>query len=320
MNRRALVLLFITALASAGLGAVTGCAEPPARPDPITPPVEPPPPEPPPPPPPPAPPPRLGVTRILAFGDSMTEGTTSSPLSIWRFALTPGRAESYPYKLQTLLTARYTEQTIEVLNAGWAGRRASQDRERFNSEMSQVRPDVILLMEGANDLNAPFAPGEGINDRIGFTVGSLEDLVKDSTYRPIPIFIATLPPQRKGGSRAGAAEFLTRFNDALKAMATAKGGTVVDMFAALSLSDVGQDGLHLTEAGYQRMAEIWLDALQARYEVAGGAAQALSTGDISFPGGFAPPDPATPSLAGAPRSPRRSGGSLAALVRTTRDK
>src|SRR5688572_23231152 len=31
---------------------------------------------------------------------------------------------------------------------------------------------------------------------------------------------------------------------------------------------------------------------------------------LIFPGGFAPPDPPTPSLAGTPPSPRRSGGSL----------
>ena len=48
----------------------------------------------------------LGVSRILAFGDSMTEGTTSPTFTA--FTLTPGLSVSYPFKLQTMVTARYT--------------------------------------------------------------------------------------------------------------------------------------------------------------------------------------------------------------------
>jgi lysophospholipase L1-like esterase len=220
----------------------------------------------PPTPPPTAPPPTLGLTRILTFGDSMTEGTTSAPVSTLLYRLDAGLSRSYPFKLQTLASARYTAQTIQILNAGHAGNEAVNDRGRFSDVIGDARPQLVLLMEGANDLNAPLAPGEGVNARIAATVSALEDMVRDAGFRGVPVMIATLPPQRPGGPKAGAATFLSRFNDAVKTMAGRKGAAVVDVNAQMTLSEIGQDGLHPTEAGYQHMAEIWLAAVKAAYE------------------------------------------------------
>ena len=198
----------------------------------------------------------------------MTAGTTAPPLTLWRFSLDPGRATSYPFKLQTMVSLRYAAQEVRVFNAGEAGRRAADDRGRFNDALSEGQPEVVLLMEGANDLNAPFLNGEGINDRVTNTVGAMEDMVRDGVRRGVHVMLATLPPQRAGGTpdRGGAAGFITRYNDALKVMAGKKGAEVVDIYAAFPLALIGLDGLHPTEAGYDRVAEIWLEALKARYE------------------------------------------------------
>lgn len=221
--------------------------------------------------------PRLGVTRILAFGDSMTEGVASPPLSsIWHFRLDAGLPRSYPFKLQTLITARYADQAIEVFNAGLAGQRAAEDLDRFNHAVSEARPNVILLMEGANDLNAPLGQTD-VDNRINETVGAVEDMVRSAGRQQLPVFVATLPPQRAGGPKAGAAAFLDRYNQGLKTMAANKGAQVVDVFAQVPVTDIGADGLHPTENGYQRIAEIWLEALKAHYETAGSAGE-LSPG------------------------------------------
>jgi lysophospholipase L1-like esterase len=246
--------------------AVVACGDSPTGPSTNPPPTQQPPENPPPPPPPP-PPPTLGLTRILAFGDSMTEGTTSTPVTNQLFRLDAGLSRSYPFKLQTLATQRYSGQTIQVLNAGHAGNQAVNDGGRFSDVIGDAKPQLVLLLEGANDLNA-LLPGESINARVTATVSALEDMVKDAGFRGIPVMVATLPPQRAGAPKAGAAAFLNRFNDALKSMAAKKGAEVVDVNALLPLSEIGQDGLHPTEAGYQRLAEIWLDAIKAKYEKA----------------------------------------------------
>lgn len=252
---------------------LAGCGGSPTQPPPVVPPpVVEPPVEPPPPPPPPPPPavPSLTVTKILAFGDSMTEGVDSPPLSFafaldWRLPLDAGRAVSYPFKLKKLIEARYTGQTVAVYNGGFAGRQAREDRGRFGQALSEGRPDLILLMEGANDLNAELGPTETIDSRANSVVYALEDMFRDAAGRQIPVLIATLPPQRPGGPKAWGVELLPEFNEELERMATKKGIPMVDV-ARLPLSLIGQDGLHPTEAGYQRIAEMWFDAIKARYE------------------------------------------------------
>jgi len=214
--------------------------------------------------------PVLGLTQILAFGDSMTEGTTSTPLP---FApLTAGKPESYPYKLQQLTTARYTSQTIVVLNAGQAGEAATDGptRQRFNDRLSEAGPQLLLLLEGANDMSKLAGQGNtAIDDGISLAVNAMEDMVRDARGRRIEVMLATLPPQRTGGApaRGEAAPFLGRYNDALKVMAGKKDARIVDLYALIPLSLVGEDGLHLTEAGYQRMAEVFLDAIAASFDV-----------------------------------------------------
>lgn len=246
--------------------AAAACGSSPTGPRPITPPPVVQPPEPPPQ----QAPPTLAVNRILAFGDSMTEGVDQPPLAVggfsWSLLLDAGRSQSYPFKLKIAVDERYRAQSIPVHNGGLAGRQAREDRDRFNRAMRDAAPELILLMEGANDLNGPLAPGEGVNARVASVVNALEDMVRDATVRGVAVFIATLPPQRPGGPKAGGVEYLSRFNDSLKAMAQKKGAEVVDVNAQLPLSFIGQDGLHPTEAGYQRLAEIWFEAIKGRYE------------------------------------------------------
>ena len=250
--------VFVSAIA--GCGASPTAPAPPPAPQPIVDAG---------PPPPPAPSPRLNITRILAFGDSMTEGVDSPAVPSLGFSrllqASPGRAESYPFKLQTLVSERYRDQSIEIFNEGIAGRQARNDRERFNQAMSKVHPELILLLEGANDLGGPLDPGEGINARVTLVVGSLEDMVRDAGFRAIPVMIGTLPPQRPGAPKAGGVAALPRFNAAVVEMAGKKGAQLVDI-GQLPLSLIGADGLHPSEAGYQRMAEIWFAAIKARFE------------------------------------------------------
>ena len=217
----------------------------------------------PPPTPPPATPASLRITRILTFGDSMTAGTTSPAVSFR--ALDAGLAQSYPFKLQTLLAARYSAQTVSVFNAGIAGRKASEDRSRLTDAISETSPELVVLMEGANDLNAIVGPGT--NAQVDFAVGSMEDLVKDTVRRGIPILLATLPPQRAGAPKAGGVPYLEKYNNDLKTMAGKKGAIIVDVNAQFPLALIGQDGLHPTELGYQRLADIFFDAIKQQYEI-----------------------------------------------------
>ena len=54
----------------------------------------------------------------------------------------------------------------------------------------------------------------------------------------------------------------------MKAVAARRGVQIVDLFTEVPAALVGQDGLHLTEEGFQRVAEVFLLAIEATYELA----------------------------------------------------
>jgi lysophospholipase L1-like esterase len=255
MTRRILVAgLFVAVLTSA-----CGSSGPPTGPGPIV--TPPPDPGPTPPPPPPPPPPTLGIARILAFGDSMTAGTTSATYT--PFTLTAGIPQSYPFKLQLLLAARYTAQTIVVANGGIGGKRAMEDRDRFDAALSEAQPEVVILLEGANDINS--LPDDMTN--VSPIVGAMEDMVRDAQGRGAQVMVATIPPQRPGNPKTQHYALVPKYNDELKTMVGKKGATLIDLNAMVPLSLIGQDGLHPTEAAYEMMASIFFDVIKNKYEV-----------------------------------------------------
>ncbi|MGH9411240.1 MAG: SGNH/GDSL hydrolase family protein [Vicinamibacterales bacterium] len=207
------------------------------------------------------------MTKILCFGDSLTYGVVQPPASL--MSLDAGASVSYPYKLQTLETARYTSQTITVWNDGNSGEAAedSGTYARLTDGLSQTQPDVLLLLEGANDLGKYVSVNVSQDAGITAAVNAMEDMVRAAQARGAAVFVATLPPQRVGAQRAGNADLVDPYNAALKVMIARKGATLVDLNTLFPLSLIGLDGLHPTEDGYEKMAEIFQSALAAVYEV-----------------------------------------------------
>jgi lysophospholipase L1-like esterase len=207
-------------------------------------------------------PPRLNVTRLLAFGDSLTAGVLS-PAPTFLIVSPP---HSYPFQLQNRLAARYRLQTPIVLNEGNPGEGASLTGvQRFRSVLQANRPDLVLLMEGTNDL---------LSGEAGATaaIGALRAMVQDAKSQGIRITISTIPPQRAGGLRRRDAvvAIIPGFNDRIRALAAAEGIPLVEVFNGMNGDNtlIGVDDLHMTERGYVVMADIYLDAIRTHFESA----------------------------------------------------
>ena len=209
--------------------------------------------------------PQLSVTKITAFGDSLTSGTTSpDPVT-----LAVSVPESYPFQLQTMLSARYTDQTIEVFNEGCAGEFTTGSSSlcpggivRLPDVLELERPQVVLLMHGANDLRRP-------SRSISNIIGAMETMVGQAQRQGAKVIVASLPPQNPDGSRGDAAERLPEYTRELARMAADEGAGFLDLFNLLGTWQgyIGADGLHPTPAGYQRIAELWQEEIQRRFEV-----------------------------------------------------
>ena len=217
--------------------------------------------------PPPVVPPTLDVVRILAFGDSLTEGESLGQLLQGLHDHgTPGIATSYPFKLQTGLTAIYTNQTIRVFNGGKGGERAdgSAARDRLIQEIDAYQPQVILLLHGVNDLIAGIANGDSHSATVTRAAGALEELIEVAHARGIHVIVGNLPIELDTPKARGF-ELVVPFNTALRDVALEEGATLVDLYSVITVDMLMPDGLHITEAGNQKMADTFYAALKARY-------------------------------------------------------
>jgi acyl-CoA thioesterase I len=204
--------------------------------------------------------PRLIGEDIVAFGDSLTEGVTSPRTGV----LVLNLPESYPRKLQTLVSLRYVDQNAIVLNEGKAGEPAIEEgTHRLERVLREQNPDLLLLMHGANDLLARRPTGS--------IAEAIDEMVAAAQRRGTFVILAGLPPQIPGRQRSYAIDDLAPLNDAIRRVAASEGVPFIDMVAEFG-SDldalVGEDGLHLRPDGYQRMAEIWLAAIAEHFEQA----------------------------------------------------
>jgi lysophospholipase L1-like esterase len=210
--------------------------------------------------------PRLVATRFLSFGDSLTAGTTSMAPMI----LLVNNSDSYPFKLHRSLTSRYQSQVPQVLNDGVGGEYASKPgfagpsgRARLPGSLDANRPEVLLLMEGTNDL-LDLQPGADA------ALVALEEMIRLTRGRGIRVMIATIPPQRSGGlrHRDAVAAIIPSFNESIRQMAARERVPVVDVYNALKdrMDLIGIDDLHPTPEGYDVIAATFFEAIRANLE------------------------------------------------------
>ena len=207
--------------------------------------------------------PRLVATRFLAFGDSLTYGAYSPA----RFAL-GGEPWSYPNQLEGMLRDRYRSQGIVVFNEGIGGERAAGPSlnspggyVRLPRELDEHRPEVLLLMEGTNDLNDGLEGAQAAIEALG-------GMVRDAKTRGIRVFLATVPPAREGGRRGTILpRTVPEYNRMVRELAAREGVVLVDVYAAMDLSLIGIDDLHPTMEGYTVMARSFYEAVRAALEV-----------------------------------------------------
>jgi lysophospholipase L1-like esterase len=214
----------------------------------------------------PTPTPRLSRTRFLAFGDSFTAGEVTTPTSsgpsISKLIIVP--AASYPSVLQSRLHAAYTNQvtTISVTNGGEPSERILDGLQRFPGIYDLVRPEVVLIMEGVNGL-----PQVGPD----ISTGVMRIMVQHAKAGSSRVFVGSMIPQVAGRPRGTTpVHELLNYNTTLQLMSQQESVTYVDLYNQM-LADaatlIGSDGLHPTEAGYRRIAELFFNAIRTELEI-----------------------------------------------------
>lgn len=209
-----------------------------------------------------APPPRLRLTRILAFGDSITSGEVVKPGT--EDAETMRAMDPYPAVLQRLMDARYPGQSITITNAGKGGELAVEALPRFNGALRLANAEAVIILEGINDLYKGSLP-----DNLENALRGVGTLAAEARNRGVRVYIAALTPTRPG-RRYVPIGIVQAANARLRDGARGEGAQFIDLFTPLLAdlnNNIGSDGLHPTELGYRRIAEAVFDALRSDLEI-----------------------------------------------------
>lgn len=200
--------------------------------------------------------PVLDARFLMGFGDSVTFGVSSRWVTVdssGQQAIFSYDMAGYPPRVFDILKSRYPDAPLIIDNQGLAGERVANDgKDRFKTVMNGGH-DLVILLEGYNDLNA----GTSVNG----IIDALRSIVENAKAKGKRVIICNLTPgkEREDGlpRKAPDLDRVMALNAAIDVLKTQQGIPRVDLWAAFG-SDYGRflspDGLHPNEAGYQRIA------------------------------------------------------------------
>jgi len=210
----------------------------------------------------------LSRTKFLAFGDSITAGAIS--LAPLRMLDGP---ETYPFKLEQMLLQRSPPQAFVVHNRGFGGEDTRGGAERLPSKIKETNPQVVLLLEGINNVNGL------TTDR---QVTALRTMIRDAQRLDVEVIIATVMPVTPTFSqyRSTTIAKIQELNARIVQLANDEGlGPVVDLYSLFEMNIhlIGRDGVHPTAEGQTRIAEAFRDEILRRYDGRATMSPRLST-------------------------------------------
>ncbi len=200
----------------------------------------------------------LSRTKFLAFGDSITFGVVSlAPLIML------GPPDTYPFKLEQMLLERYPSQTFVVDNRGKSGEETRGGAQRLPSEIMETAPQVLLLLEGINNINGLSTATQ---------VSGLRTMITEAQRRDVEVIIATVMPvsptwrHYQPGNTPSKIQALN--TEIFSLVAQYKLGNPVDLFTMFQATPslLGSDGIHPTAEGQTRIAEAFRDEIIRRYD------------------------------------------------------
>lgn len=214
--------------------------------------------------------PSLRGTKIVTFGDSITAGEVSPPFEPAVKYFDP--ASSYPTVLGELLRARYTAQTVTVINEGipgenvvFPGPTGVSGEDRIEPLVIKHRPDVFIILEGVNGLNT--------HEDVVLTSEGLRRGARRAVRQGVPlVLVSTILPGVEGRPcpcRPPNSEMVIALNDRIRSWAASEGAVLVDSYAHIFPQRqlwIGQDGLHPTVEGYRALAGHFFDVIRQRFE------------------------------------------------------
>ncbi|WP_432836639.1 SGNH/GDSL hydrolase family protein [Dactylosporangium sp. CA-092794] len=194
------------------------------------------------------------TVKVMPLGASITWGTNSSDGNGYRETLRRHLTGEAGLSIDYVGSQR-SGTAADNDNEGHPGYRIDQVAAGATGWLTTYRPDVVLLNVGTNDTiqnydlpNAPARLRALIDQIIAADPG-------------VSVIFSTLVPSRDATNNAR----VQAFNAALPAIAQAEAAAghdvhLADLNGTLTAADIGADGIHPTDAGYVKLADLWFAA------------------------------------------------------------
>lgn len=192
--------------------------------------------------------------RIMPLGDSVTHGATVE--GGYRTALWQRLLSERP-EIDFVGSQFHGPVGIDRDHEGHPGKAIQYIREEVRDWLNTSRPHIILLMIGTNDVLFPEVHEFPIAAaRLDALVGQITVISPSSE-----LIVAAIPPLADPQANERASVFAQEVQ-AIVNMRAAQGRRVayVDMYSALAMTDLA-DGVHPNAMGYEKMADVWYEAI-----------------------------------------------------------
>ena len=214
--------------------------------------------------------------KILPLGDSNTRGyPNNSNIGGYRTNLWTDLAISKGFNLDFVGKAASGPSNIDRDHEGRGGLTIDEltdnvnGTQGFNNPGAPIytniedalsdRPNMVLLMAGTNDL----LQGDSVNNALS-ELGTLVDRITADSPHTNVLVASVIPNKSNSSIEAKTAEFSNRVESEIVNPRSDRGDNVtfVDIFnVGLNNSDFSSDGIHLNQSGYDKLADVWSEAI-----------------------------------------------------------
>ena len=205
-------------------------------------------------------------SKLVMVGDSITDTDRARPVGE---GSGDALGKGYVTLVDALLTAVYPDHPIRVVNQGISGNTVRHLKDRWQTDVLDLKPDWVSVMIGTNDVwrhfDAPRQPEKAVAlDEYEATLDSLVGKTLETAKGMVLMTPFYLEPNRSDPMRAA----MDRYGAVVKKIATARGTLFVDTQAAFEKAlaayypvILARDRVHPTLAGHVLLARAFVNAL-----------------------------------------------------------
>jgi lysophospholipase L1-like esterase len=206
-------------------------------------------------------------SSIMPLGDSITLGTNGG----YRNDLYTGLEKLHCAVDYVGTLSDANTRVVDKQHEGHGGLGIRDIAREVRPWLAASKPKIILVMIGTNDT-------AWWTNESGVEIGGRHNALIGQLHAARPnawIFVASIPPQsakmihgKPNGGTVDRAILTRQFNAAIRANVYARAAAgqpvhFVDVYAGLTMADLSADGVHPSEAGYAKIAQLFLDAIRA---------------------------------------------------------